>query len=885
MADDIIINVGSDNEEIQIHPVETVNNINTEVSGDKYYTDLARSWAISDNLVANTDYSSKYYANISKNYAINAELSATNASNSAATAVLKADAANISASNAYIWAEGTDEEIIAIGGTHSSKGWVNYILNNAPTATTTRTATGAIITVSDIIHGVTTSKLFDGAKGDKGDKGDKGEKGDTGIKGDTGATGADGFSPIATVEKVGNTATITITDKNGTTTTNIYDGAGSITDVTVNDISVLDGSVAKIDLTNYVTNSTLATTLTDYVTNSTLTVTLADYALLSDIPTVPTTDQTYNSASSNPQSGTAVAEAIAGVNIPIATSTTVGKVKPDNTTTKVDANGTLSAISRNVGEIVQSTLPLTDAGLHLLDGARLSGDGIYKEFVDYIAELYSETLTDWTQPVLTSNGTMGGSNFAVSSNIAQYTGNDVWRAFNGMTSGGNYFHSQSGTKTGYIDIFNPVPIKITNFKIYNQNGSANRASSSGIIYGSNDGTSWTQLKTYTNSVQTAGGTWNIDLSANENYYRYYRMESTAGGSDSYWTINEIQITAKYKKLPNYFCTETEWQASVTQYGSCGKFVYNNVTYYAWYYDNSTTVYTTSIALGDTVTLYSIENGYITNLNKTAEIQERTGFTTIVIYDVTGWHARNSDKDELIRSVRLPKVSDILQGTTDLSALGDLIKAGLPNILGITSYRSDLVSGAFGTYQGTAYGLGTSTSSSNCINFDASRSSSLYKNNFNKVQPQTIKTLLYIVIATSSKTDIQVDIDEIATDLNGKADNDLTNVTDTGYIKMAGASMPSSRYINLTLGASGSTYTAPADGWYYFDKQSTQQTQLTGTYVYDTNNNFIYAQGNGYHNIWILPVLKGYKMIIYYTLEGQTNRFRFIYAKGSESEAQ
>jgi len=40
-----------------------------------------------------------------------------------------------------------------------------------------------------------------------------------------------------------------------------------------------------------------------------------ELALLSDIPTVPTTDQTYNSTSTNPQSGTAVAEAIAGINI------------------------------------------------------------------------------------------------------------------------------------------------------------------------------------------------------------------------------------------------------------------------------------------------------------------------------------------------------------------------------------------------------------------------------------------------------------------------------------------------------------------------------------------------------------------------------------------
>lgn len=37
--------------------------------------------------------------------------------------------------------------------------------------------------------------------------------------------GADGFSPTATVSKVGNTATITITDENGTTTAAIHDGA------------------------------------------------------------------------------------------------------------------------------------------------------------------------------------------------------------------------------------------------------------------------------------------------------------------------------------------------------------------------------------------------------------------------------------------------------------------------------------------------------------------------------------------------------------------------------------------------------------------------------------------------------------------------------------
>lgn len=50
-------------------------------------------------------------------------------------------------------------------------------------------------------------------------------KGDTGASGQDGADGADGFSPIATVSKVGDTATITITDENGTTTATVTDGS------------------------------------------------------------------------------------------------------------------------------------------------------------------------------------------------------------------------------------------------------------------------------------------------------------------------------------------------------------------------------------------------------------------------------------------------------------------------------------------------------------------------------------------------------------------------------------------------------------------------------------------------------------------------------------
>lgn len=153
----------------------------------------------------------------------------------------------------------------------------------SPIATVTQTETGATISITDR-DGTTTATITNGqdgergpqgergergeqgpkgdqgeqgiqgiqgekgAKGDKGDKGDRGEKGAIGATGATGATGpqgpkgdagqngtngkdgkdgADGFSPIANVTKSGDTATITITDKNGTTTAQVKDGSGA----------------------------------------------------------------------------------------------------------------------------------------------------------------------------------------------------------------------------------------------------------------------------------------------------------------------------------------------------------------------------------------------------------------------------------------------------------------------------------------------------------------------------------------------------------------------------------------------------------------------------------------------------------------------------------
>ena len=96
----------------------------------------------------------------------------------------------------------------------------------SPTAKVEQTTTGATITITDAT-GTTTATLAngkDGATGPAGAKGDKGDTGATGATGPAGKDGADGYSPEVTVTQTDTGATITITDKTGTTTATLTNG-------------------------------------------------------------------------------------------------------------------------------------------------------------------------------------------------------------------------------------------------------------------------------------------------------------------------------------------------------------------------------------------------------------------------------------------------------------------------------------------------------------------------------------------------------------------------------------------------------------------------------------------------------------------------------------
>ncbi len=102
--------------------------------------------------------------------------------------------------------------------------------------------------------------------------------------------------------------------------------------------------------------------------------------------------------------------------------------------------------------------------------------------------------------------------------------------------------------------------------------------------------------------------------------------------------------------------------------------------------------------------------------------------------------------------------------------------------------------------------------------------------------------------------------------------------------ISGWSMPSSRYIDLTLGASGSTYTAPANGYLYLKKNYTAKNQYIWFKYYYANSIMditFWGSETGFIGASV-PVREGSKMEIWYGAAGDTIEFRFIYAEGEHN---
>ena len=270
--------------------------------------------------------------------------------------------------------------------------------------------------------------------------------------------------------------------------------------------------------------------------------------------------------------------------------------------------------------------------------------------------------------------------------------------------------------------------------------------------------------------------------------------------------------------PGLFITEENWQSSVTSYGVCGKFVYTEGT-----------------------------------------------------------------------SLRLPKITGFVEGTLDATELGNLVEAGLPNITGESNIGGNAPktvpsSGALKQvrYQLNAVVNATSSDISDLAQttLDASLSNSIYGKS-TTVQPQAIQGYLYMVVATAPKTDVQVNIDNITTDLNSKAGTDLSNLSNVGKVAVVHLGMPSNKWVGLSIPVTMTKLTMPADGYLYsviFASSSAMgmMNMMNGTGF----GNMKQIPANSAEKMY-LPVRKGDVVTVEYSNLAETTTMQFYYAVGSK----
>ena len=220
-------------------------------------------------------------------------------------------------------------------------------------------------------------------------------------------------------------------------------------------------------------------------------------------------------------------------------------------------------------------------------------------------------------------------------------------------------------------------------------------------------------------------------------------------------------------------------------------------------------------------------------------------------------------------------------------------AGLPNITGTIQQQNwqTTTTGAIastgaltGNNVSNTANTGGSGTGVGTLSIDASLSNSIY-GNANTVTPAHTTLYPWVFAFNSAVAASVAQAAEFQTALTGKADVGLGNLTDAGEIKVAHLAMPGNEYDDLTLGASGASYSAPADGYVCIRKLSSGSNQTLS--LYSLTNGMQQSVSSTVCSkelALIMPCKKGDSFGIYYELGGATQLFRFIYAKGADSEA-
>jgi len=332
-------------------------------------------------------------------------------------------------------------------------------------------------------------------------------------------------------------------------------------------------------------------------------------------------------------------------------------------------------------------------------------------------------------------------------------------------------------------------------------------------------------------------------------------------------------------------------------------------FYAWV-NQSEIVFTQEVNPTISSILYSYdeEDGYL-NMGAVIEsvsLQPAPRTETIGSYTITYWLATDGhkiclpDQETTVQNIynesgvawyyvldtvntrfKLPRTKYGFTGLRD--TVGKYVPETLPNIKGHPRLKQNdndgTPTGAFKRGTSNAY-VGFSSGSGHFVDLDASLSSPTYQDNA-PVQQRATQMYLYFYVGQYNQSATEQTAGLNSELFNGKVDLNAANLSTQGKSLISGLGMPSGRLITLTLGASGSRYTAPASGWFCLEKEATAANQYIYIGISGVAFGTIQYSTGSYQLEQIFPVKKGQEIVINYNLGGTTQGFRFVYAEGEQ----
>jgi hypothetical protein len=171
-----------------------------------------------------------------------------------------------------------------------------------------------------------------------------------------------------------------------------------------------------------------------------------------------------------------------------------------------------------------------------------------------------------------------------------------------------------------------------------------------------------------------------------------------------------------------------------------------------------------------------------------------------------------------------------------------------------------------------------------ISIDAKRGQNI------KFNYTTTDTYLYFVKCTGNGS-LYYYVGETVQNANlinaGIIEEKIANLIPNNSELISSYGMPSGKYIDLTLAATGTEYTAPADGYFWITYEGSTATtgNIGGWVVFTNKNNGMHMKSWGIYGFGtsnLLPIKKGEVMKMSFGNNPFVNNvyFRFYYAEGS-----